>query len=103
MSGYGTLLQETFDVGDMTLKAKDELRWPKSPSKTQHPILGSRLRWTEKSKQYRIERFPDDGDPVFIVMVEDGGGWCVIAHRRKLKTAKTCCQNHVKHNGRKTK
>ena len=56
------------------MKAKDGLQWPRSPSKTQHRTLGPRQRWTTECKRFRIERFPDDGDPVFIVMVADGGG-----------------------------
>jgi hypothetical protein len=58
------------------------------------------LRWTDKSRRYRIERFPDDGDPVFIILIAEGG-WRVIAHRRKLKSAKAYCQNHFTHNERK--
>jgi hypothetical protein len=68
-------------------------QWPKRPSKLRHPILGRRLRWTDGSKRYRIERFPDDGDPNFIVLVCDGD-WRVIAHRRKLKLAKKVCNDH---------
>jgi hypothetical protein len=78
------------------------LRWPKGPSRTQHRILGLRLRWTEKSKCYRIERFPDDGDPVFIILVNDGD-WRVIARRRNLKSAKSYCQNHLKQVQRKNR
>lgn len=51
---------------------KTTLQWPKQPSKSRHPILGRRLRWTDRSKRYRIERFPDDGDPLFIVLFFDG-------------------------------
>ena len=51
---------------------KPALQWPKQPSKSRHHILGRRLRWTDRSKHYRIERFPDDGDPVFIVLFNDG-------------------------------
>jgi hypothetical protein len=35
------------------------LQWPVRPQKTQHHILGSRLRWTEKGKRYQIEKFPE--------------------------------------------
>ena len=69
------------------MKVKQNLHWPKSPSKTQHRTLGARQRWTTKCKRYRIERFPDDGDPAFIVLVADGGGWRVIGHNRRLKAA----------------
>jgi hypothetical protein len=51
---------------------KPALQWPKQPSKSRHNILGRRLRWTDRSQRYRIERFPDDGDPVFIVLFNDG-------------------------------
>ena len=77
------------------------LQWPKQPSKSRHHILGRRLRWTDRSKRYRIERFPDDGDPIFIVLVNDGG-WRVIAHRRKLRPAKLCCHTHHRETERKT-
>lgn len=73
------------------------LQWPVRPHKSQHPILGPRLRWTEKSKRYQIEKFPEDGDPIFIVMVEDGG-WRVIDHRRTLKAAQNRCRRHFKQN-----
>jgi hypothetical protein len=76
---------------------RDVLRWPIRPSKTQHRILGRRLRWTEKSKRYRIEMFPEDGDPMYIVLINNGD-WRVIAHRRKLRLAKSYCQNHLKRN-----
>ena len=76
------------------------LRWPKSPSRTQHHILGLRLRWTDKSKRYRIETFPEDGDPIFIILLNDGG-WRVIARRRRLKSAKSCCQSHFMQTERK--
>ena len=72
---------------------KPILQWPKHPSKSRHHILGRRLRWTDRSKRYRIERFPDDGDPVFIVLLTDGG-WRVMAHHRKLRPAKLHCQTH---------
>jgi hypothetical protein len=71
------------------------LQWPTRPQKSQHHILGPRLRWTEKSKRYQIEKFPEDGDPIFIVLVEDGG-WRVIDHRRTLKAAQSCCRRHSK-------
>ncbi len=80
---------------------KNVLQWPTRPSKTQHRILGLRLRWTDKSKRYRIEKFPEDGDPIFIVLFTDGD-WRVIGRRRRLKAAKSCCQNHVKQHERKT-
>ena len=35
------------------------LQWPVRPQKTQHHILGPRLRWTEKGKLYQIEKFPE--------------------------------------------
>ncbi len=76
------------------------LHWPKNPSRTYHHILGLRLRWTEKSKRYRIEKFPEDGDPIFIILLNDGG-WRIIGHRRRLKAAKSCCQSHFKQNERK--
>ncbi len=79
---------------------KTILQWPKGPSRTQHPVLGLRLRWTDKSKKYRIEKFPEDGDPIFIILLNDGG-WKVIARRRRLKAAKSCCQSHFKHSERK--
>ena len=34
------------------------LQWRKQPSRTQHRILGLRLRWTDRSQRYRIERSP---------------------------------------------
>jgi hypothetical protein len=37
------------------------LQWPMGPSRTQHRILGLRLRWTDRSKHYRIETFPEEG------------------------------------------
>lgn len=84
------------------MKEQQKLHWPKGASKTRHHILGSRLRWTEKSKLYRIERFPEDGDPVFIILVASGSGWRVVGRRRKLKSAKTYCQTHAKQNKGKT-
>jgi len=39
------------------------------------------LRWTTSCKNYRIDKFPDDGDPVYIVMFEDGRGWRVSGVR----------------------
>ena len=74
---------------------KPILQWPKGPSRTQHPILGLRLRWTERSKRYRIEKFPEDGSPVFIILLNEAD-WRVISHRRKLRSAKTYCQQHVR-------
>jgi hypothetical protein len=82
------------------MEMKNVLHWPARPSKTQHRILGLRLRWTENSKRYRIEKFPEDGDPIFIILLDDGG-WRVIAHRRNLKSAKTYCQSRFKHTERK--
>ena len=79
---------------------KPALQWPKHPSKSRHHILGRRLRWTDRSKRYRIERFPDDGDPVFIVLFNDGH-WRVMAHRRKLRPAKLYCQTHYRQSERK--
>ena len=76
---------------------RNVLHWPKHPSRTQHHILGLRLRWTEKSRHYRIERFPEDGDPVFIILLNDGT-WRLLARRRKLKSAKSYCQTHYKQN-----
>lgn len=67
------------------------LQWPKQPSKSRHHILGRRLRWTDRSKRYRIERFPDDGDPLFIVLLVGGR---VLSHHRKLGAAKRACQQH---------
>ncbi len=81
---------------------KDVLQWPVRPHKSQHHILGPRLRWTEKGKRYQIEKFPEDGDPIFIVMVEDGG-WRVIDHRRTLKAAQSCCRRHFKQNERQNR
>jgi len=80
---------------------RNVLHWPRHPSRTQHHILGQRLRWTEKSKRYRIEKFPEDGDPIFIVLLNDGG-WRVISHRRKLKSAQSYCQSDFKQKERKT-
>lgn len=77
------------------------LQWPKRPSKSRHHILGRRLRWTDRSGLYRIERFPEDGDPVFIVLF-NGGDWRVIGHHRKLKAAKRYCQAHSRETERKT-
>ena len=77
------------------------LQWPKRPSKSWHHILGRRLRWTDRSKRYRIERFPDDGDPVFIVLFNDGH-WRVMGHHRKLKPAKLYCQIHYRQSERRT-
>ena len=72
---------------------KAALQWPKRASKLRHRILGRRLRWTDRSERYRVERFPDDGAPIFIVLVNDGG-WRVIDHRRKLRAAKHACHTH---------
>jgi hypothetical protein len=81
---------------------KPRLQWPRRPSRSQHRILGLRLRWTDRSKHYRIERFPEDGDPVFIVLCNDGD-WRVISHHRKLKAAKLHCHNHYRQPERKTR
>jgi hypothetical protein len=78
------------------------LQWPRQPSKSRHHILGRRLRWTDRSKRYRIERFPDDGDPVFIVVFNDGG-WRVLAHSRKLKATKLFCHTHYRETERNTR
>jgi hypothetical protein len=83
---------------EMKMKVKQNLRWPKSPSKSQHATLGTRQRWTTKCRRYRIERFPDDGAPLFIVMAEDGGGLRVIGHNRRLNAAKKRCQTHSNQN-----
>ena len=85
------------------MKEKHDLQWPKRPSKSQHATLGPRQRWTTKCQRYRIERFPDDGDPVFIVLVEGGGGWRVIGHNRRLMAAKKRCHAHRKQSEKKTK
>jgi hypothetical protein len=85
------------------MKTKTDLQWPKGPSKSQHATLGTRQRWTTKCHRYRIERFPDDGAPLFIVMVEDGGGWRVIGHNRRLTAAKKRYQTHMKENEKKSK
>ncbi len=79
---------------------KPHQQWPKHPSRSQHRILGKRLRLTDRSKRYRIERFPDDGDPVFIVLFNDGA-WRVMSHHRKLRPAKLYCQNHYRQTERK--
>lgn len=81
---------------------KPTLQWPKSPSRSQHRILGPRLRWTDRSKRYRIERFPEDGDPVFIVLINNGD-WRVMSHHRKLRAAKLYCQTHYRQTERKTR
>lgn len=80
---------------------KPTLQWPKQPSKSRHHILGKRLRWTDRSQRYRIERFPEDGNPVFIVLCNDGD-WRVIDHRRKLRAAKLSCHNHYRESTRNT-
>ena len=80
-----------------------KLQWPKRPCKTQHPILGPRLRWTEKSKRCQIEKFPEDGDPIYILLIPDGFGWRVFDHRRTLKAAKSHCQRHCKQNERQNR
>ena len=80
------------------MKVKNVLKWPKRPSKSQHRTLGKRQRWTTKCQRYRIERFPDDGDPVFIVMAEDDGGWRVLGHNRRLTAAQKRCQTHARKN-----
>ena len=79
---------------------KSLLQWPRQPSKSRHHILGRRLRWTDRSKRYRIERFPDDGDPIFIVLVNNGQ-WRVISHHRKLRPAKLHCHTHYRETERK--
>ncbi len=79
---------------------KPTLQWPKQPRKSRHKILGPRLRWTDRSKRYRIERFPDDGDPVFLVLFNDGA-WRVLSHHRKLRAAKRACQDHYRQPERK--
>jgi hypothetical protein len=79
---------------------KPTLQWPKQPSKSRHPILGRRLRWTDRSKVYRIERFPDDGDPLFIVLFNDGA-WRVMSRHRKLRPAKLYCQTHYRETERR--
>ncbi len=78
------------------------LQWPKRPSKSWHNILGRRLRLTDRSKRYRIEKFPEDGDPVFIVLFNDGA-WRVMSRHRKLKPAKLFCQTHYRQTERKTR
>lgn len=85
------------------MKTKNEMQWPKSPSKSQHRTLGTRQRWTTKCKRFRVERFPDDGDPLFIVMVADGDGWRVIGRNRRLKAAQERCLTHIKQSETKSK
>jgi hypothetical protein len=81
---------------------KPHLQWPRHPSRTQHPILGLRLRLTDRSKRYRIERFPEDGAPLFIVLFNDGA-WRVLSRHRKLKAAKLQCHNHNRQTERKSR
>ncbi len=37
---------------------KNVLQWPTRPSKTQHRILGLRLRWTDKASATGSKNFP---------------------------------------------
>lgn len=80
---------------------KATLQWPKHPSKSRHNILGLRQRLTDRSKQYRIERFPEDGDPVFIVLFFGGDAWRVVSRHRKLRPAKLACHNHYRQTQRR--
>jgi hypothetical protein len=59
-----------------------------------------RQRLTDRSQRYRIERFPEDGDPLFIVLFNDGD-WRVMSHHRKLRPAKLACQTHYRETTRK--
>ena len=90
------------------VKMKNILQWPSRASKDRHHILGLRLRWTEKSQRYQIEKFPNDGDPICIVMVRDdddefptASPWRPIAQRRGLTAAKKYCEKHFKQKERK--
>lgn len=80
---------------------KRVLQWPKHPSRSHHRILGLRLRLTDRSQRYRIEKFAEDGDPVFIVLFNNGD-WRVVSHHRKLKAAKRYCQTHYRETERNT-
>ena len=76
------------------------LQWPTRPHKMHHHILGRRLRWTDKSQHYRIEVFPEDGDPRFIVLLN--GSDRVIGRCRRLRAAQSFCRHHFKRNERKS-
>ena len=77
-------------------RAKRGFQWPAEPQRLDSHFLGLRLRWTEAGGHYRIERFPEDGDPVFIALHADGVGWRVFDHRQGLKAAQTSCRRHFK-------
>ena len=47
---------------------KITLEFPRRPSVSRHPILGKRQRWSEASGIFRIERFPEEGSGLFIVL-----------------------------------
>jgi hypothetical protein len=68
-----------------------KLLWPRQPSRTAHAILGKRLRWTDSTRQFRIERFPDDGNPVFCACYLDDDHYRPFSHHRTLSAAKHEC------------
>jgi hypothetical protein len=37
--------------------ARVSLVWSRCPSRALHPVLGARLRWWERERGYRIDRF----------------------------------------------
>ncbi len=73
-----------------------KLQWSKQPSRSMHRILGWRHRWTARGGDFRVERFPQDGYPLFIALALGTLGWRVICRRRTLKAAQRSCQTIAK-------
>lgn len=82
-------------------------QWPKRPKKLTHPILGRRERWDEQTGTYRVERFPEDGDPRFIALVGATVDSCtmnafrVIGRHHTLKAAIRACDLYRRVQARK--
>lgn len=82
-------------------------KWPKRPRQLNHPILGKRERWNEATGAYRVERFPDDGDPRFIALAATKAqnstmnAFRVIGRHHTLKAAQRACKLHLRIQARK--
>lgn len=72
-----------------TRPAKAE--WSKRPSRSVHPSLGVRLRWQEKARRGRVERFPEYDGP-FIAIVDE----TAISEHRTLTAAKKAAERALR-------
>jgi len=75
---------------------KINLHFPRRPSVTRHPILGRRQRWNERDGMFRIERFPEEGSGLFIVLSQIRGELKPVGQRRTLGAALALCRGIVR-------